>query len=232
MSEDRHTPAAFARLLELPPEHPERIRAERDPRFQAWERMHRTFRTGSAGHVPEAERRDVDAELARRLAREIDETAGTEAGDPAPRPGRRVREPLRIGGRPRRSWVPALAAAAAIVVAGALWLQLAPEPGGRRVRGGPETTGISIAVRQQPVGPDLELRWDPAPGADHYVVAFLGADLQERARSGEVAEPVLRLRASDLPVGLASGEETAFEVIALHGTRVVGRSRTGTLRVP
>ena len=236
MTDTRFTPEEFARLLALPPGHPDRRAVEADPRFDAWCRMLRAFESRDAHGLSAGEFREADAALERRLARELgtaEDARRTVLEEEAPgRPVRRAPAP-----RPERrapwawflpSWAPAAALATAVVVAGAVWIQSTRESGHRVVRGGdPGRTSLEVSVTKAGGG---RLTWSAVAGADEYRVIFFGPDLRERARIEMLTVPELDLRS--LPAGLEAGEEVAVQVTALRSGAVLAESRTTTVRLP
>lgn len=233
MTKDRFTPEEFARLAALPPDDPERVRAEADPRFEAWRRMLHAFESGAPVALDAAEARAADAELERRLAREI----GIEPGANARSAGARPAAARGRGGGFRwkawrlTAWAPAAAFAAVLVVAGGLWMVAGREPAGRVVRGGDAgRPALAVTIRAAERG--SELSWAAVPGADRYDVTFSGGDLSEIARVEGHAETTLLLREGALPAGLTPGQEVVVEVIARRGADVLARSRAATMRLP
>jgi hypothetical protein len=127
---------------------------------------------------------------------------------------------------------PALALAAVVIVAGAVWLSTANRRGGEEpVMRGDVTAGElrATAVAVEPGTARLE--WTPSAIADGYALVFLAPDLTEIARV-PVSEARFELKAAMLPGGLTSGTSVLWRVVALHGGDEIARSRTATLVVP
>ena len=221
MTDTRFTPEEFARLLALPADHPERRRAEADPRFDAWQRMLHAFESRESHGLSAEEFRAADAELASRMEREL-------AMSGSPRP---VRRAIELGGEKRSlwswlfpSWAPAVAVAAALVIGG-VWIYSVRSPDERVVRG--NAAALEITMHRGGV-----LTWTPVQGAEKYRVVFYGADLRQIASVEDVMASRLDLRADQIPLDLPWGQEVAVQVIALRGGATVGESRTATVKLP
>ncbi len=228
----------FSRLMSLPEDDPQRMRAATTPRFEAMRRMLADFeRPGAAPTDPE----DIDSacvELRRRLAGQgIQPTEEPSPPDPA-RPG-----PPRAADRPEAGWRaladllgrPAgragVALAGLAVVAGLAWWSSGIRPPVRAVRGTDEVADFRVASTRDAAG-TVMLRWTRVPGADEYRVRFLGADLTEIARLEGLGRPECALRAGGLPRGLAAGAEVSIEVVALHQGDPIATSSAQWVRLP
>jgi hypothetical protein len=232
MSQMDLAPDEFARLMSLPPEHPDRRRVEADPRFEAWSAMLRTFESPSPVEIDETEVCDADHVLAKRTRSML----GLAAVSP-PVPSHRETHP-RDAQRERAGWTrwlnghalrPAFALATAVVVVGGAWWLFARGTSQHLVRGS-DRSAIQVTEARSSAGTTI-LSWTRVRDADSYRVVFYGADLGELAHV-DVAGTTLDLRADALPSGLASGAETAIEVVAMRGDDPVARSKTRTLRLP
>lgn len=228
MTDQRFTPEEFARLLALPAGHPERVRAEQDPRFDAWRRMLTAFEKRDSHGLAADEIREADAALARRL--EADLGIGTTALE-APRPTRRARDERESGrglfGWLMPRWAPALAVAT-LMVAGGVWVYSARGPGERVVRGGEAgAPALTLSVRD-----GRDLTWSAVTGADEYRVTFLGPDLRELARLEGLTVTTLSLRSGSLPAELERGREIAVQVAAYREGHLLAESPATAVRVP
>lgn len=228
MTDQRFTPEEFARLLALPPDHPDRRRAESDPRWGAWRRMLAAFESRAALGLDDGELRAADAALAPRLEAEIGVAPGRLYGETAPSPVRRARQPRGFGAWFRPAWTPALAFAAMLVVAGGVWIYAGREPAPRVVRSG--DAGAPVVTLS--VAGGRELRWNAVPGASEYRVTFLGPDLREIATVAGLTATTLKLDPGNRPAGLVSGAEVAATVAAYRDGLLLAESKTKALRLP
>jgi hypothetical protein len=235
MNDGRFDPDDFPRVLALPEDHPERIRAERSPRFQAWKHMLAEFESPGDVLLSPEERSAAEGELAGRVERVL-------PARPAARVGERRAESIRV--RDARgptawfsawlrapAWKPALAVAAVAIVATLGWwsFERVREPGVVRGVGG---ATAAFDLRAAPGRDGLALTWPAVPDADAYRVVFYGADLAERARVDGLPEPRMTLRAGALPAGLGHGETALAEVTALRRGDAIATSRMTSVRVP
>jgi hypothetical protein len=216
-------PADVERLLALPPDHPDRRRAEASGQLEAWRRMVEAFESTSSG-APAGH-----AELDRRLAARLEEALGPApdiAGERAPRATRNT-------GR-RVAWGFALRPAFAIlvlgVVAGGWWLtERTRTPHLRAMQD--VSAGMSVAVpRAEADG--VHLAWSAVTGAQAYRLVFYGPKLDALATLETAGETTFVLRRGALPAGLAPGGEVFLEVTALRHGLAFATSRGRIVRLP
>jgi hypothetical protein len=219
----------FERLLGLPEGDPERVRAERSSRFVAWKHMLETFEKPPDELLTPRERAQAEADLAERVRRAV---ARLGTAEPS-----RQRPPSTTGSwldrwmEGRRSAVlrPALAMAAVVVVAAAGWWSIDRLNERSAVRSADDSS--AMALRAIPSRQEVELRWLAVPGAKMYRLVFSAPDLRDRARIDSLHVTRFTLRATDLPAGLARGELTLVEVIALRENDAI-TSKPVSIRVP
>jgi hypothetical protein len=219
MSDPRFTPEEFARLLSLPPDHPDRRRAESDPGFEAWQRMLREFESPDAEALPKDEAAWADAELEARLADAI-----------APAQNARRERPVRRAWWQLPATRPALAFASLAVVTFAAWWGMGRGPESPVARG-VESAPLEWREARESQG-TLPLEWTAAPGADSYRLVFSSARLEEVARVEGLTSTRYALDPTALPAGLERGRDVVVEVQALHGADVLLTSRSRPLRIP
>lgn len=133
---------------------------------------------------------------------------------------------------------PALALAVVLVMAVGIWTQVAP----RRDREapllrGPAGTAAPGAWAAFPRATPIDdgrarLEWSPAPQATSYAVTFLGDDLHEIARVGDLVTTTLDLEHDELPAGLLPGQVVLWRVTAYAGRDEIARSATSPLTLP
>ena len=213
-----HPPEDLGALAALPPDDPRRVAFEADPIAAARLAAYEEFMT--PGPLPPGA--DLAAAEARLLAA-IDVATASQA------PAGRRPSSFRLA--------PALAVAAALVVAVGLWTQVARRERAAPILRGPsapEPTGGWAAhlVVTTPGPGSTNLSWAPAPGATHYEVVFLASDLSEVARVKGLAAPAFVLERASLPAGLTSGTTVLWRVGAYAGGDEVARSGTAPLKVP
>lgn len=207
------SPEEFARLVALPPDHPERLLAEQSPEFAARQRLLEAFESQAQDVAGSADAASAGRELVARLTR---------AAPMAPSTTR------------RHAWrTPrfAVAAAAALALAASsLWWAARPRPE-PAVRG---DAGASEFVLLAPVvvRDGVELRWTPATGADRYRILLHGADLREVARIEVEAGTRVVLRPASLPREIASGSELLAEVEAMRRGEPIGRTAAQRMFAP
>jgi hypothetical protein len=218
-------PEELARLLSLPADHPERVRAGQDPRFEAWRLMLREFESSDAPHVSRDEAAWAAAALEARLEPAL-----------APRPARRERTGRSPAQRERArgwlapAWRPALALAAVVAIAGGVWWARSRLPATSEVRGAP---GAALEWREPLArGGSLRLEWTPVPGARSYRLRFYRSDLTEIARVEDITGVSYTLQADALPPGLERGAEVVAEITAMTGGEAVAVSKARALRLP
>jgi hypothetical protein len=209
MNEHRWDPEEFERLMKLPADDPERIRAERSEQFMAWKHMLSAFESPPDQLLEPRDLAAAEAELAARVERAV-------GGEVAPGVARRA-VPAR-GGSWFAGWKPALKPALAFatvaVVAAAGWWSFVRtrEPSPVRGTGGQ----ADVVLTSARISAGVELRWSAVAGARGYAVLFLAPDLTELARIDSFSRTHLTLRAGALPAGLASGQSVLVEVTALR----------------
>lgn len=205
MNEERFEPEEFERLLALPEDHPERVRAERSGRLAAWQHMLDGFESPPGELLSSQDLARAEAELAQRVER---------ATAPAPA---RVRPAIR-----EASWLTewrtggrrvAVAFAALAIVAAAGWWSVEQRRERPAVRGSAARQALELISR--PVAAGVELSWTPVPGATMYRLVFFGPELTELARVDSLVGTSFALRADQLPAGLASGQTVLVEVAAV-----------------
>ena len=253
MNRPTWTPEEFERLLVLPHDHPERVRAESSLEFPARARMLESFASLAEDSADASEHADAVQALGSRLGQalglEIPAPPGTTLSlRPVPVPAP-VPAPLTIpvpvpttrARAPRASlwgwWFapaarPALALAAVLVAVGLGWwgLRGGTVPNAVRDTAPPEAAFTLIAPLAR--AGSVTLSWTPAPGADSYRLVFYGDHLEELARLDGLSTTSAVLRADALPAGLVSKAEVEVEVQAIAGGDVLSRSRVRTLRLP
>ena len=218
----------FERLLGLPEGDPERVRAERSSRFVAWKHMLETFEKPPDEMLTRRERVQAEADLAERVGRALARLGTAEPLQQRPASTRSSWLDRWMEGRRWAALRPALAVAAVVVVAAAGWWSIGRlnERSAVRSVGGSALALRAIAARQE-----VELRWDAVPSARMYRLVFSGPDLTDRARIDSLYETRFTLRATNLPAGLARGEVTLVEVVALRETDAI-TSKPVSIRVP
>jgi len=235
MGEVKWTPGEFARIAALPPGHPDRVQAEAEPAFEAWNRMREAFESSAGAPLTEAEMVAPRAELSARLQRELGiapVSAGARARAAAPpRPERAGALDGLLGWLAAPAGRAALAlGVVAIVAAGGWWLSSRPvAPPALR---GADTSGVPVLAEPEVSGGRLVLSWTAAPGADAYRVVFYDAELAETARIDSVTSPRCELVAGALPRGLASGGRVTVEIVALAHGDPLSRSRPLQVTLP
>ncbi len=156
--------------------------------------------------------------MAAALAARLDGEAAT--ATPVARAARAERAPLPLPGarRPAFRWAALAAAAALVVVAGAVFtLARGPAPGaGPDAVRGPSAGAAAFVLRASQVSAGrLRLEWDPVPGADSYELRFFGADLADLAHAGTRDAAWWESGADSLPAGLVHGAHVMAEVRAM-----------------
>jgi len=208
MSESSLDPNEVARLLSLPPGHPERERAMRDPEFASLALALAEF------EAPRAAGREQPAEPVPRAR------AGA-GGPPLGWLLGAFATPARRG---------ALAFAGLVLVAGIAWWSFARSPREGAMRGVEEAGTFALLPPHDHGTATLE--WTAAPHADGYRVVFLGPGLDEVARVDAGTATRLVLRPGALPAGLASGARLSVEVVALRGGETVATTAARSIRIP
>jgi hypothetical protein len=130
-----------------------------------------------------------------------------------------------------------VAAAAAVVVAGAFVLRGANAPwdGASGVLRGSVREPAGGGIRQ--LAPTLlgagrvRLGWGSVPAADRYDVHLYSAGLRELAVLGAARETILVLSTAAV-TGAAAGDTLLWRVVARRGEIEVARSGPGMLRLP
>ena len=253
MTLDDLGPDAFARLMALPEDHPDRHRAASAPGFEARRRLYEQFAAREQDLMSAAELSSAEHELGRRLERAIGATQSTAphgGGAPstlapsapgAPRPGTLDRGDRGDRGHgwltslrefwrqpaPRAAWS---LAAAVLLVATATWIVMR-RPARETLRSAPPTEQLVIGeprLQDQ----SLELSWTAVPGADAYRLVFFGSDLTEIASVNDLVAPAYVLERSALPSGLAPAQEVMTQVIAMRTGEPLAKSRPRSIRVP
>ena len=237
MGDVNWTPEDFARILALPPEHPERRAAEADPAFDAWIPMLAAFESSTSGPLSEAEMAGPRAKLSARLERKLG-FAPAKAGARASGTVSQAR-PVRGGGvlDDLLGWFGAPAGRAAlafgvvaIVAASGWWLTMQrSEP--PAMRGG-DTTAVPVLASPVLAKGRLGLAWNTVPGADSYRVVFYDAELAQVAQIDSLAGPRCELKAGALPQGLVSGGRVEVEIVALFHGDPLSRSKLRLVTLP
>jgi len=228
MNEREFQPEEFARLLALPQDDPERVRAERSSRFVAWKHMLEAFESPVDELLAAPERARAEAALAERVQR-----AMTHVGTAEPSPRRSALTKASwlerwMAGNRWAALRPALAVAAAIVVVGVGWWSIGHFNQPAAVRSAGESV---VALRSTSVSQGVELRWSAVPETRFYRLTFFGPDLTERARIDSLLDTDFVLRAASLPAGLSRGQPVMVEVTAVRRADVV-RSRPVSIQLP
>ncbi len=230
MGDVKWTADDFARILSLPPEHPERRAAEKDPAFDAWERMQAVFESSQDAPLSEAEIAGPRAELSARLQR----TLGI-AMPGASAPARSVRSHGESGGWLGWFGAPAgraaLAFAVVAIVAASGWWISSRSPQEPAIRCGGSADALVLGEPDSAAG-KLGLSWSAVPGAESYRVVFYDAELAEVARMDSVREPRLELLPGSLPAGLTAGARVEVEIVAIVHGDPVSRSRLRQVTLP
>lgn len=234
MNRPPFSPEEFVRLLSLPSDHPDRVRAESSGALDAWRSMHREFETPALAGASARELAEADVVLGRRLD-EVLLANGARGGGRATRMASALDD--HQGVRTRiAAWLqapslrPAFALAALAVILSAGWWATRPHAPAA-VRGAGGTAGIVVSIAPASAGV-VEISWTPVAGADAYRVRLFGAELNEIWRRDGILEPRLRLAADARPVGLAAGTEVLVDVIALRAGDAIAYSRAKALRLP
>jgi len=237
MSEDRDPIEQLDEMAALPPDDPRRVAFERTPRGRAMLAAYLGFL--SPGQLPaeagRAEARDrLQALLAHELGLEAPPaaSAATPSRDTSPRP--RARSAWR-----RAFGRPALAFAALLIVAGALWLVLdrarprTESMRGHRVDGTGRANAEIVPNPPRVIGGGaVELTWSAVTDADRYEVTLLGGDLADLGVLPAVATPRLVIAPGALPAGLHSGERVLWQVTARHGSATLAESAPAPIQLP
>jgi hypothetical protein len=195
---------ALGAVVELAADDPVRREAEACPRCAARLQTYREFL--SEAEVEGARKTDARVRLDAFRAARIEAPVLRSAGEAPSRFGSWWR---RLG--ESRALRPALVAAAAVLVAGAVWWQpwqsTAPV-----LRGGGQDAGFAIeSVRL--AGGALEVAWSAFVGADAYEVRLFAMDLTDVARFGPVAETHLSIPVDDI-LSRAPGEHSLLCSVA------------------
>jgi hypothetical protein len=145
--------------------------------------------------------------------------------------------PARRGARPgwRSLFAPTLrpawAAAAVVVVAGAvlLWPRLAPERG-RIVLRGSEREPLALAQPEFLASGAVRIAWQPVADADSYQVRFYSTGFAELARLPKVSATHVEAPADRLPADYRQGGLVLVRVVAFKGPDEIAHSRAEGLR--
>ena len=237
MGDVNWSPEDFARILSLPPAHPDRLAAESDLAFEAWVRMHEAFESRTGGPLNEAQMAGPRAELTARLQGTLglppskSRSQAREAAAPA--------TPARSGGvlDGLLGWLGAPAGRAAlafgvlVIVAASGWWITSRPPETPAIRGG-DTTGVPVLAEPASANGRLDLSWSTVPGADGYRVVFYDAELAQVAQIDSLRQARCELRAGVLPSGLASRARVEVEVVALSHGDPLSRSRLRSITLP
>lgn len=208
---------------------PRRRHVEECPR--CWARLvaFREFEAAVAA-PPEAKLEQARASIGAALAREIGAPADASRVVEFPRGARRR-------GNGPKWW----ASAAALIAVAALALALSRGPlsgekpavlRGEVASGSMGAAGLTLLEPVRTEAGAITLRWHAVPGAEHYRVTFLGADLAEIAALEPTSDTTFTLRRGALPAALASGATVRYEVAALASGSALATSGVGTVRLP
>ncbi|HTO92660.1 MAG TPA: hypothetical protein VMJ70_16130 [Candidatus Sulfotelmatobacter sp.] len=236
MTEKQFAPNEVARLLDLPPEHPERVHAMEDPEFAALALALAEF---AAPRIAPSDRPDLEsarAELKRRLSSAP--AIESPSGDGVPMTSGAGR------GAERRSWLDSLRAALATpigrgaiafaalaIVASVAWRAVSRSPRPEAVRAVVDSGAFEL--REPKSEPDrVTLSWSPLERADDYRVVFLGLDLTEIARVDVGGATELVVRHDSLPAGLASGGRVSVGVEAFRQGVLEGTTEARPIQLP
>ncbi len=228
MNRPPREPQDLAELAGLPPDDPRLAALDTPTRARLRAYLEFMAAGASAGaRVPEAEAR-LGAALDRELG--LSGEPGTTRAPAATRTGGGFWRAL-LAPPARLAW----GAAALAVVAGGLWMGLAPRRAGEPVlRGADSVAAGAVAGTRALALPDgtLRLEWSAAPEADAYTVVFSSPDLVEIARVEGLTATRLDLRRGALPAGLPPGGRVLWQVTATRGPDALARSTTGSLTLP
>lgn len=150
--------------------------------------------------------------MAAALTARLDDEAATA------RPAASAPLPLPPSRRPAFGWAVLAAAAALVVVAGAVFtLARGPVPGvGPDAVRGPSAGAAAFVLRApQAAAGRMRLEWEPVAGADSYELRFFGADLADLAHAGALTGTGWESGADSLPAGLVHGAHVMAEVRAM-----------------
>ncbi len=212
----------IAELAELPPEHPEVQAVREDP--ERWARLI-ALRAFLHPEAPPPGARTEEA--VSRIRAAVQHALEAQEADPAPRPGM---TPARSARAPR-AWFtgwPALAAAAAVIVAVALLLPRALEH--RDTLRGSAATPLAATARIE--GDAAVFTWRAVPGAEVYEFAVFGEDLTALRPVLAVGDTVLWLPLDALRTADGAGRTLLWRVTAVHAGTPLAHSRTVRLDVP
>lgn len=235
MGDVKWTPDEFARILSLPPEHPERRAAQADPAFDGWVRMQVAFETAANAPLSEAELAGPRAELSGRLERALGAPlagAGTRVGEAPARLHRGESLFDRLAG-----WIGAPAGRAVLafgvvaIVAASGWWITSRRPESQMVRGTGQPGELVLAAPALSNG-KLALSWNTVPEADGYRVVFYNAELAQVAQVDSLREPRREFEAGALPAGLIGGSRVQVEIVALVHGDPISRSRLRMVTLP
>ncbi len=222
----------LAELAGAPAGDPRRAHVGACPRCRARLADFAAFVRGERAAAP-AELAAAERTLAAAVAAKLDAMGvGVDAGARVPSPAIATVTPLPARPRRRVAWAAWAAAAAFAVSAG--WF-VVRHNGPALERGTRATVPASDRVELlEPLRSEgaLTLRWRDVPGADRYVVRFVGADLVEVARTAELDHAAYELRRDALPAGLAPGAPVLWQVVAFRAGDRVAASEPATLRLP
>jgi len=220
----------LADLADAPATDPRRAHVDACPRCRARLADFAAFVRDERDTAP-AELAAAERTLAAAVAARLDAMgAGTTPASAQPQPP--AVTPLPARPRRRVAWTAWAAAAAFAVSAG--WLVV--RHNGPVLERGTRATAPARdrVVLLAPLRGDgaVTLRWQDVPGADRYVVRFVGADLVEVARSPGLDRASYVLERAALPTGLARGTSVLWQVVAFREGERVAASEPATLRVP
>jgi hypothetical protein len=220
-------PAEVGRLLDLPPTDPRRRHLDECPRCRSLALSYGDF--VAPGPVPSGAR---PSEAASTLSAALSAAMAS----PLP-PALRERRALRFsrwlqGVLTPPALKPALAAAAVVIVAGAVVVgYLSRTPSAPVLRG---QAGVALALAPLERGPEgtIRLRWQPLAGAESYQVRLYSTALVEVARLEPTTETTMLVSRDAVPDSLPSGSTVLCRVAGLRGGNDIALSPVGTLRVP
>jgi hypothetical protein len=122
-------------------------------------------------------------------------------------------------------------AAAAVVVAAAVWLSRGPEPAALRDMTPASATFVLHAAEIRGDG-TIALSWSAFAGADQYQVRVYGPVFDEVYRSENTPATSLILDRTSLPAGLPATLDLTWRVYALSTGDVIATSPPGSIRTP
>ncbi len=217
------TPERFARLMSLPPDHPERAAWNGRPEFEAMRALYERFEGAHPSGVPDHELRDAEAVLERRFREAL--PSESRVATVRPRPAARPERP----GRPWWAALPrpVIAMATVLVAVAGIWFAARSRSTALR---GAEDAPVILEPRQ--AAESLEIRWTPVAGAESYRLSFVDDSMREIAAVESWPGTRYSLEASSLPQGLEHGARVIVQVQPVRAGATWGATATRSILVP